>query len=171
MVGLGCIKPQTGTTEPNYQTTGHHQETSENVSWIGGLLPAVHPKLRHPSSTPARSDLEDPAKPGAVDPGVEAAFQDLQGALCQEPVVANPNFQLHFMVQAEGGGIGAVLSQVQDGAEHPIACISHCLLKHKHNYATAEKERLPIKWTISKFCCLTVGRVCLEEDSNAGVTR
>ena len=133
-------------------------------------------------------DLTRKTHPNQVQwtPVTEEAFQDLREALCQEPVLATPNFQLRFTVQTDAseGGIGAVLSQVQDGAEHPIAYISRRLLKHERNYATVEKECLAIKWAIGKLRYYLVGReftlitdhaplkwMCLAKDSNARVTR
>ena len=32
--------------EPNHLAAAHYQETGEDVSGVGGLLPAVHPELR-----------------------------------------------------------------------------------------------------------------------------
>ena len=75
-------------------------------------------------------------------------------------MLATPNFQLRFKVQTDAsvGGIGAVLSQVQDGAEHPITYISQRLLKHERNYAMVEKECLAIKWVKGKLHYYLLGR-------------
>ena len=55
--------------EPNHLAVAHHRETGEDVSGVGVLLPAIHPELHWPGSASAGPDPEDPAQPGAVDPG------------------------------------------------------------------------------------------------------
>ena len=74
--------------------------------------------------------------------------------------------------------VGAVLSQVQDTAEHPITFISCCLLKNERNYVPVEKECLAIRWAITSDYYL-LGReltlvtdnaplkwMCLNKDTN-----
>lgn len=91
-------------------------------------------------------DLTKKAQPNWVkwSPVAEVAFQDLQEAVCQEPVLVTANFKLLFILymDASEGGIGAVLSQT---------FISWRQMKHKQNYATVEKECLAIKWTVGKL--------------------
>ena len=80
--------------------------------------------------------------------------------------------------------MGAVLSQVRNGEEHPVTFISRKLLKHEQNYATVEKECLAIKWAITKFKYFLLGRtftlitdhaplkwMALNKGKNARVTR
>ncbi|KAL0169058.1 hypothetical protein M9458_037280, partial [Cirrhinus mrigala] len=45
-------------------------------------------------------------------------------------------------------GLGAVLSQIQEGEEHPVLYISRKLSPAERNYATVEKEALAIKWAV-----------------------
>ena len=134
VVRRGCIKPQTGKVES--LTTWLRPTTKKQMRTFLGLVGYYRQFIL--SSAPARSDPEDPAQPGAVNPVAEEASQNLREALCQEPVLATPSFQLRFTMQTDAseGGIGAVVSQVQDGVEHPIAYISRRLLKHERNYAT-----------------------------------
>ena len=55
-------------------------------------------------------------------------------------------------VDASNTGIGAVLSQMDaEGADYPIAFISHKLLPREVNYPIIEKECLAIIWSIEKF--------------------
>ncbi|KAL0199890.1 hypothetical protein M9458_003077, partial [Cirrhinus mrigala] len=49
---------------------------------------------------------------------------------------------------ASDTGLGAVLSQVQEGEEHPILYISRKPVPAERNYATVEIEALAIKWAV-----------------------
>ncbi|XP_033741736.1 uncharacterized protein LOC117328321 [Pecten maximus] len=74
------------------------------------------------------------------------AFNDLKDEMTRAPVLANPDFNEPFTIQTDASNvaIGAVLSQVIDDEEHPIAYISRKLLPREQNYYTAEKECLAI---------------------------
>ncbi|KAL0159649.1 hypothetical protein M9458_043374, partial [Cirrhinus mrigala] len=74
------------------------------------------------------------------------AFQRIKMALTTEPVLRAPDFSCPFLLQMDASdrGLGAVLSQVQEGEEHPILYISRKLVPAERNYATVEKEALAI---------------------------
>ena len=44
--------------------------------------------------------------------------------------------------------VGAVLTQLQEGEEHPVMYISRKLLPREQRYSTVEKECLAIKWAL-----------------------
>lgn len=90
----------------------------------------------------------------------ELAFIELKQSLCCEPVLQAPNFNKPFVLQTDASevGIGAVLSQLQDGMEHPVMFSSRKLLPHEKNYATVEKECLAVKWAIEKLRYYLLGR-------------
>ena len=52
------------------------------------------------------------------------------------------------MVQTDASktGVGVVLSQLQEGEEHPV--ISRKLLPREPRHSTVEKECLAIKWAL-----------------------
>ncbi|KAL1255320.1 hypothetical protein QQF64_013381 [Cirrhinus molitorella] len=54
------------------------------------------------------------------------AFQRVKGVLTSEPVLRAPDFNCPFLLQTDAfdTGLGAVLSQIQEGEEHPILYIS-----------------------------------------------
>ena len=113
--GRGCIKPQTGKVES--LTTWPRPTTKKQVRTFLGLVGYYRQFIPNfADRTAPLHDLTWKTHPNQVQWTLvtEEAFQNLREALCQEPVLATPNFQLRFTVQtgASEGGIGAVLSQV-----------------------------------------------------------
>ena len=80
-------------------------------------------------------------KPFLWTEGHENAFQTLKKALTSQPVLALPNSTDPFILDtdASNSGIGAVLSQVQNGKERVIAYGSYVL---SPNYCRTRKELL-----------------------------
>ncbi|UYV78594.1 hypothetical protein LAZ67_16002094, partial [Cordylochernes scorpioides] len=78
----------------------------------------------------------------------ENAFEILKEALTSEPVLGHfiEDAEIHIHTDASGYGIGAVLIQIQGGAERPIAYESRTLTKAEKNYSTTEKELLAVVW-------------------------
>ncbi len=83
-------------------------------------------------------------------PEAEEAFRKVKTALTSEPVLRAPDFSCPFLLQTDASdtGLGAVLSQIQEGEEHPVLYISRKLTSAERNYATVEKEALAIKWAV-----------------------
>lgn len=72
------------------------------------------------------------------------------------PVLAYPNYQLPFIVTTDGSrqGLGAVLSQCQDGVEWVIAYASRGLRgseRNDKNYSAFKLELLALKWAIMEI--------------------
>ena len=116
----------------------------------------------------------------------EEAFGNLKRALCSKPVLMAPNFSKEFVVQADASevGLGAVLSQIHEGEEHPVIYLSCKLLPREMNYATVEKEGLAIKWALETLKYYLLGRkftlvmddaplqwIAKTKESNSRVTR
>ena len=93
----------------------------------------------------------------------EIAFDKLKNLLINPPVLIYPNFQEEFILttDASGTGIGAVLSQIREGKDRPIAFASRALNKRElattHESAT-EKELLAIVWSVKHFRQYLYGR-------------
>ena len=83
----------------------------------------------------------------------QKAFETLRDRLLTPPILAYPNFDEKFLLFTDACdyGIGAVLSQVQNGEEHPIAYASRQLTKPEMKYCTTEKEALAIVYAIKHF--------------------
>ena len=68
-------------------------------------------------------------------------------------MLAFPRFDIPFRLYTDESdyGIGAVLSQMQDGAERVILYASRQLTKTKRQQSTTEKEALAMIWSIKQF--------------------
>ena len=66
----------------------------------------------------------------------------LKKALCEAPVLAFPRFDPPFVLDTSASttGVVAVLSQVQDGKERPIAYAANALTKSQRKWAPTKIE-------------------------------
>ncbi len=136
----------------------------------------------------ALTDLTKKGQPEMVKwgPKEEEAFNRVKVALTSEPVLRAPDFNSSFLVQTDASdtGVGAVLSQVQDGEEHPVVYISRKLSTTEQRYAAVEKEALAVKWAVLELKYYLLGRkftlitdhaplqwMARAKDTNARVTR
>ncbi|XP_061119601.1 uncharacterized protein LOC133142388 [Conger conger] len=157
-VGRGRVKPQSNKVDSI--GTWPQPATKKQVRMFLGLVGYYRQFIPEFAARAAPlHDLTKKEQPNRVqwNPLATAAFQDLRAALGEEPVLISPDFQKPFVLQTDASevGLGAVLSQIQDGVEHPVTYISRKLLSHERNYATVEKECLAIKWA---SCSLTGSR-------------
>ena len=88
------------------------------------------------------------------------AFIQLKRALSSAPVLGylNSNGKFILDTDASNGGIGAVLSQLQDGQERVIAYFSRILNRAERQYCVTCKELLAIVKAIQHFHCYLYGR-------------
>jgi transposase InsO family protein/ribosomal protein L21E len=82
-------------------------------------------------------------------PVTATAFQTLQSALAQAPVLAVPDFTQQFVIETDACkyGVGAVL--MQNG--HPVAYLSKALCPKNQTLSTYEKECMAILLAIDKW--------------------
>ena len=83
----------------------------------------------------------------------QAAFDDLKEALVSAPVLGYADYTQPFIVETDGAGtgLGAVLSQVQNGRTRVIAYASRGLRGSERNYSkfsSMKLELLAMKWAI-----------------------
>ena len=87
------------------------------------------------------------------DENYKAAFLKLKQIITSDQILAYPDFELPFILTTDASNyaLGAVLSQIQNKIERPIAFASRTLNKCETNYSTIEKEALAIIWAVNKY--------------------
>ena len=83
----------------------------------------------------------------------QEAFELLKEELTKRPVTAFPDFSKPFRLYTDASnlGLGAILSQKQEGKERIICCASRTLTPSEVNYSTTKKECLALVWGIGTF--------------------
>lgn len=83
------------------------------------------------------------------------AFHKIINTLSSYPVLSFPRFgqKDEFIVTTDGSGagMGAVLSQVQDGEERPLGYASASFNPAQHKYSATEKELAALRFGIKHF--------------------
>lgn len=98
------------------------------------------------------------------------SFEQLKRSLMSAPVLAYPDPAKTFILDtdASDAGIGAVLSQEEEGREHVIAYASRALTKQERKYATTKKELLSMVTFIKHFKHYLLGKeFILRTDHNS----
>ncbi|MCI4388617.1 hypothetical protein PGIGA_G00087940 [Pangasianodon gigas] len=85
----------------------------------------------------------------------QTALDELKGCLMSPPILAYPDFSEPFRLTTDGSrhGLGAVLSQKQEGIERVVAYASRGLRgseKNDKNYSAFKLELLALKWAITE---------------------
>ena len=97
--------------------------------------------------------LSEKAQKFVWDQPCQDAFVRLKHLLTEAPILTYPDPNVEFILDtdASGTGIGAVLSQVQEGTERVIAYYSRVLSKAERNYCVTRRELLAIKDAVTHF--------------------
>jgi hypothetical protein len=105
-------------------------------------------------------------------PRQQEAFESLKERLCATPVLGYPNFKLPFILTTDGSktAIGAILSQIQDGVERPLAYTSRQLNMAKHASSASEVELLALVWATKYFSCYLFGAKFVVKTDHAALT-
>ena len=90
----------------------------------------------------------------------EEAFNKLKGKLVSSPILSFPEEHGQFILDTDASnhGIGAVLSQVQNGSKKVIAYFSRVLNKAERNYCITRRELLAIVASVKSFHHYLYGR-------------
>lgn len=101
----------------------------------------------------------------------ENAFRRLKAALCSSPVLGYPQSHGTFILDTDASnvGIGAVLSQIQDGEERVIEYFSRVISKPERNYCVTRKELLAIVRAVDHFHKYLYGRKFLIRTDHAAL--
>lgn len=83
----------------------------------------------------------------------EQALGTVKGILTSPPVLANPNFNLQFVIESDASAVaaGAVLVQYQEGVRRPIAFFSRKFSATQRKYSATERECLAVILAIERF--------------------
>ena len=83
----------------------------------------------------------------------DEAFQQLKSALTSAPILRYPDLDLPFVLDTDASAfaMGAVLSQVEDGVERPVAYFSKTFNKPERNYCVTRRELLAIVSAVKHF--------------------
>ena len=80
------------------------------------------------------------------------AMDELKARLVSKPILALPQSEGTYILDTDASdfGLGAVLSQEQDGVEHAIAYASRTLNKAEQRYETTRKELLAVVYGLKQ---------------------
>ena len=105
-------------------------------------------------------------KSGPLPPAAHEAFLQLQRGLASAPLVSHPQADTDYILTTDAatgdsnnpGGMGAVLSQIQDDQERVIAYASRGLKPNEKNYSAYLLELAAAAWAIDNFAVYLRGR-------------
>ncbi len=145
-VGRGLIRPQEKKVEA--VRSAPRPTTKTQVRAFLGLAGYYRCFIPNFSSLAASlTDLTRKGQPEKVQwsSASEEAFQRIKEALTSEPVLRAPDFSCHFLLQTDASdtGLGAVLSQVQEGEEHPVLYISRKLTQPRETTPLWKRKLWP----------------------------
>ena len=90
----------------------------------------------------------------------DAAFRVLKEKLMSAPVLCYPKFSAPFILTTDASevGLGAVLTQEEDGQERVVAYASRSLSKVERRFSATERECLGLVWATRRFRVYLHGR-------------
>ena len=124
-------------------------------------------ELAKPLTTLTRKDQEF-----TLGSSQQQTFEKLKTRLCTTQVMAYPDFSKPFILATDASGIAiaAILSQIQDGIERPLAYTSRQLNKNETSYCASELEMLALVWAVKYFRCYLYGRHFVVKTDHAALT-
>ena len=105
-------------------------------------------------------------------PEQKTAYTQIQTLIASTPAVAifDENCPTYVPTDASDVGLGAMLSQIQNGKEKVIAYASRTLSSMERNYSTGEKEALACVWVCEKWHVYLFGREFTLRTDHAALT-
>lgn len=132
------------------------------VPGFSTLAAPLHRLVAELSGTKTRKG-QGPRLDGAWTDACKKSFQELKDRFVNAPILAFANFSLPFILEVDAShiGLGAVLSQEQEGKVRPIAYASRSLSPPEKNYSSMKLEFLAMKWAMTeKFREYLWGQQC-----------
>lgn len=89
----------------------------------------------------------------------DAAFPQIKSAIVNSDALSlsDPNLDVCVTTDASSYGIGAIMTQVIDGQERIVSCISRKLREEEWKYSTGERKALACVWATECWHTLPVG--------------
>ena len=92
----------------------------------------------------------------------QEAFDKIKGILTSYPVLSFPRYgptdTFILTTDGSGDGMGAVLSQIQDGVERPLGFASRNFCKAQNKYPATERELCALRFGVKHFRPYLYGR-------------
>jgi transposase InsO family protein len=106
-----------------------------------------------------------------LEPGMSGVIRQIEEQIKQPPVLAFPDFKLPFILTTDAStvGLGAVLSQVQEGIERSVSFASRQLNKAERAYSASELETLVVVWATKYYRCYLHGKRFLVRTDHAAL--
>lgn len=130
-------------------------KTVKDIRRLLGLAGFYQKFIRNYSeiTTPITNLLKKGRKQFIWTEEAEVAFRKLKEALISAPILANPDFDVPFIIETDSSdiAIGAVLVQIQRGERRTIAYFSKKLSSTQRRYSATERECLAVLLSIENF--------------------
>ncbi|XP_062404413.1 uncharacterized protein LOC134094507 [Sardina pilchardus] len=138
---------------------GYYRRFVEGFSKLASPLNRLGAELADTKTRKGKGPRLDKAWTDAC----ETSFQALKQRLVSAPTLAFADFNLPFILEVDAShtGLGAVLSQEQQGKIRPVAYASRSLSPAERNYSSMKLEFLGMKWAMTnKFREYLWGQQC-----------
>lgn len=109
---------------------------------------------------PMTSQLRNGNKNIDVNAKYEETFEKLKAIMTSDLLLTYPNYDKPFILTTDASNvaIGAVLAQLDNGIERPIAYLSRTLSRAEENYSATAKELLAIYFAAKTFRSYLYGK-------------
>ena len=163
------VTPEGLQPNPDYAKLVKSWPQPETLKQVRGFLGKVGyysryiPNFNHiagPLSDLLKNEAVPDSRRVVLNEQAKKAFENLRECLVTAPILGKPWFstdpkETPFVLDtdwsAENGAVGAVLSQIQNGAEKVICYDSHKLRKHELNYSSHKGEMFAVLFFMKKF--------------------
>ena len=173
---LGHVISNNGvSTEPDKINAIVHWPTPTNLAEVQSFLglASYYRRFIHKFAEVAAPlhRLQEKGIPFFWSEQCNVAFETLKRRLSSAPVLAFPQPGNMFILDTDASesGIGAVLSQNQDGVERVISYGSRTLTKSERNYCVTRKELLALVYFLRHFRPYLLGRQFLVRTDHAAL--